>query len=112
MRHCIKLVENEIDTVVSGYIYYSTAARNNLSTEELISTLGNGISTLPKHALQVIRHVWNEQGKAIAVSEDARNTATVGQVTKGQSAAELMVNISEMSVSHCASCFVLSGRQW
>ncbi|XP_071597317.1 COMM domain-containing protein 6 isoform X1 [Heliangelus exortis] len=58
---------------------FSTAARNNLSTEELVITLGNAVSTLPKHALQVIRHVWNEQGKSISVSEDARNTASVGQ---------------------------------
>ncbi|XP_059349637.1 COMM domain-containing protein 6 isoform X2 [Ammospiza nelsoni] len=58
---------------------FSTAARNNLSTEELVTSLGSGVSTLPKHAVQVIRHVWNEQGKAIAVSEDATTTATVGQ---------------------------------
>uniref|UniRef100_A0A8C5X1J4 COMM domain-containing protein 6 n=1 Tax=Malurus cyaneus samueli TaxID=2593467 RepID=A0A8C5X1J4_9PASS len=58
---------------------FSTAARNNLSTEELITTLGSATSTLPKHAVQVIRHIWNEQGKAIAVSEDGRNTVTVGQ---------------------------------
>uniref|UniRef100_A0A8C4KID7 COMM domain-containing protein 6 n=1 Tax=Dromaius novaehollandiae TaxID=8790 RepID=A0A8C4KID7_DRONO len=58
---------------------FSTAARNNLSTEELVTTLGNAVSTLPKHAVQVIRHVWNEQGKSITVSEDARNMATVGQ---------------------------------
>lgn len=82
MRNCIKFVENEIDAVISGCIYYSTAARNNLSTEELVTTLGSAGSTLPKHAVQVIRHVWNEQGKAIAVSEDARNMATVGQVTE------------------------------
>ncbi|KAM6286292.1 COMM domain-containing protein 6 [Spheniscus humboldti] len=58
---------------------FSTAARNNLSTEELVTTLGNAVSALPKHAVQVIRHVWNEQGKSISVSEDARNMATVGQ---------------------------------
>jgi len=60
----------------------STAARNNLSTEELVTTLGNAVSTLPKHIVQVIRHVWNEQGKSISVSEDVRNMDTVGQVTK------------------------------
>lgn len=87
--------------MISGCICYSTAARNNLSAEELVTTLGSGVSTLPKHAVQVIRHVWNEQGKAIAVSEDAGDMATVGQVTKGQSAAELMMNISEMPVSLC-----------
>ncbi|NWI32988.1 COMD6 protein, partial [Sula dactylatra] len=57
---------------------FSTAARNNLSTEELVTTLGNAVSTLPKHAVQVIRHVWNEQGKSLS-AEDARNLAAVGQ---------------------------------
>ncbi|NXT88137.1 COMD6 protein, partial [Anhinga rufa] len=57
---------------------FSTAARNNLSTEELITSLGNAVSALPKHAVQVIRHVWNEQGKSIS-AEDARTMATVGQ---------------------------------
>lgn len=73
-------MENEIDVVFFGYTY-STAARNNLSTEELVTTLSNAVSALPKHAVQVIRHVWNEQGKSISVSEDARNMASVGQVT-------------------------------
>ncbi|NWH70466.1 COMD6 protein, partial [Piaya cayana] len=58
---------------------FSTAARNSLSTEELVTTLGNAVSTLPKHAVQVIRHVWNERGKSINVSEDSRSMATVGQ---------------------------------
>ncbi|NXD67643.1 COMD6 protein, partial [Eolophus roseicapillus] len=78
MRCFIKFMESEIDVVSFGYTY-STAARNSLSTEELVTTLGNAVSTLPKHALQVIRHVWNEQGKSISVSEDAGNMATVGQ---------------------------------
>ncbi|NXR12324.1 COMD6 protein, partial [Semnornis frantzii] len=58
---------------------YSTATRNHLSTEELITTLGNAVSVLPKHAVQVIRHVWNEQGKSVSESEDARSMTTVGQ---------------------------------
>ncbi|NXP15782.1 COMD6 protein, partial [Thinocorus orbignyianus] len=58
---------------------FSTAARNSISTEELITALGNAVSALPKHAVQVIRHVWNEQGKSISVSEEARNMATMGQ---------------------------------
>ncbi|XP_061851541.1 COMM domain-containing protein 6 isoform X1 [Colius striatus] len=58
---------------------FSTAARNNLSTEELVTTLSNTVNALPKHTVQVIRHVWNEQGKSISMSEDERNTATVGQ---------------------------------
>ncbi|XP_032058953.1 COMM domain-containing protein 6 [Aythya fuligula] len=58
---------------------FSTAARNNLSTEDLVTTLGSAGSTLPKHAVQVIRHVWNEQSKSVSVSEDVGNMATVGQ---------------------------------
>ncbi|XP_054019071.1 COMM domain-containing protein 6 isoform X2 [Dryobates pubescens] len=68
---------SKIANIVS--FLFSTAARNHLSTEELITTLGNAVSALPKHAVQVIRHVWNEQGKSISESEDARNMATVGQ---------------------------------
>lgn len=98
-------MEDEINAVFFGYTY-STAARNNLSTEELVTTLGNAISTLPKHALQIIRHVWNEQGKSINMSEDARNMATVGQVTKWQCVVELTINFSEMSVLYCVCCVV------
>ncbi|NXG41243.1 COMD6 protein, partial [Psilopogon haemacephalus] len=68
---------SKIANIVS--FLFSTAARNHLSTEELITTLGNAVSVLPKHAVQVIRHVWNEQGKSISESEDARSMATVGQ---------------------------------
>lgn len=80
VRNFIKILEDETDVVFSGYPY-STAARNNLSTEDLVSTLGSAGSTLPKHAVQVIRHVWNEQSKSVSVSEDVGNMATVGQVT-------------------------------
>ncbi|XP_074844970.1 COMM domain-containing protein 6 isoform X2 [Carettochelys insculpta] len=59
---------------------FSTAAKNNLSSEDLPTSLGNAISMLPKHAIQVICHIWNEKGKSIRVSEDTRNMATVGQV--------------------------------
>ncbi|XP_067419336.1 COMM domain-containing protein 6 isoform X2 [Emydura macquarii macquarii] len=59
---------------------FSTAAKNNLSPEELSTGLGNAVSMLPKHAVHVIHHIWNEQGKSISVSEDARNMATVGQI--------------------------------
>ncbi|NXO04869.1 COMD6 protein, partial [Rhinopomastus cyanomelas] len=67
----------KIVSVVS--FLFSTAARNHLSTEELVTALGNAVSVLPKHALQVICHIWNEQGKSISESEETRNMATVGQ---------------------------------
>ncbi|NXF93743.1 COMD6 protein, partial [Eubucco bourcierii] len=68
---------SKIANVIS--FLFSTAARNHLSAEELITILGNAVSVLPKHAVQVIRHLWNEQGKSISESEDARSMATVGQ---------------------------------
>ncbi|XP_019380766.1 PREDICTED: COMM domain-containing protein 6 [Gavialis gangeticus] len=58
----------------------STAAKNNVSAEELSASLSSTVSVLPKHAIQVIRHIWNEQGNSISVSEEARNMATVGQL--------------------------------
>ncbi|NXA16323.1 COMD6 protein, partial [Sapayoa aenigma] len=58
---------------------FSTAARNSLSAEELVATLGSTVNTLPKHAVQVIRHVWNEQGTSASVAQDARSMASVGQ---------------------------------
>ncbi|XP_066843720.1 COMM domain-containing protein 6 isoform X1 [Anser cygnoides] len=67
----------KITNVVS--FLFSTAARNNLSTEDLVTTVGNAVSTLPKHAVQVIRHVWNEHSKSVSVSEDVGNMATAGQ---------------------------------
>uniref|UniRef100_A0A7M4FLG8 COMM domain-containing protein 6 n=1 Tax=Crocodylus porosus TaxID=8502 RepID=A0A7M4FLG8_CROPO len=59
---------------------FSTAAKNNVSAEELSANLSSTVNVLPKHAIQVIRHIWNEQGKSISVSEEARNMATVGQL--------------------------------
>ncbi|OXB66942.1 hypothetical protein ASZ78_014103 [Callipepla squamata] len=67
----------KITNIVS--FLFSTAARSNLSAEELSTALGSTISTLPKHAVQVIRHVWSEQGKSVAVSENQRDMTTVGQ---------------------------------
>ncbi|XP_015283039.1 PREDICTED: COMM domain-containing protein 6, partial [Gekko japonicus] len=60
--------------------FNSTAAKNKLSSEELYTRLGSAVGPLPKQALQVIRHVWNEQGNAIAGSEDASNIGMVGQL--------------------------------
>ncbi|KAL8189925.1 UNVERIFIED_CONTAM: hypothetical protein K2H54_027269 [Gekko kuhli] len=63
---------------------FSTAAKNKLSSEELHTRLGSAVGTLPKQALQVIRHVWNEQGNSIAGSEDANNIGMVGQLVDFQ----------------------------
>ncbi|XP_061485994.1 COMM domain-containing protein 6 isoform X2 [Rhineura floridana] len=57
-----------------------SASNNKLSSEELSTRLGNAVGALPKQAVQVIRHIWNEQGRSITVSEDAKNVAAVGQL--------------------------------
>ncbi|XP_077200089.1 COMM domain-containing protein 6 isoform X3 [Paroedura picta] len=56
------------------------AAKNKLSSEELCTRLGSATGPLPKQALQVIRHVWNEQGNSIAGSAEANNIGMVGQL--------------------------------
>lgn len=68
----------------NAFSLYSTAAKNKLSSEELCTGLGSAVGTLPKQALQVIRHVWNEQGNSIAGSEDANNIGMVGQVSSSR----------------------------
>ncbi|KAH0624471.1 hypothetical protein JD844_031940 [Phrynosoma platyrhinos] len=62
------------------FILYSTAAKNKLSPEELSTKLGSAVGSLPKQAVQVIRHVWNEQGRAVMEAEDAKNVVAVGQL--------------------------------
>nr|XP_056718103.1 COMM domain-containing protein 6 [Euleptes europaea] len=77
----IEIVASDLAKVVNVVSsVFSTAAKNKLSSEELSTRLGSTVGTLPKHALQVIRHVWNEQGNTIIGSEDANNIGMVGQL--------------------------------
>ncbi|KAJ6652633.1 hypothetical protein lerEdw1_011247 [Lerista edwardsae] len=77
----VEIVATDLSKVVNAISFvFSTAAKNKLSSEELSTRLGNAIGTLPKEAVQVIRHVWNERGKSVTVSEDAKNVAAVGQL--------------------------------
>uniref|UniRef100_A0ACB8FJD9 Uncharacterized protein n=1 Tax=Sphaerodactylus townsendi TaxID=933632 RepID=A0ACB8FJD9_9SAUR len=59
---------------------FSNAAKNKLSPEEFSTRLGSAAGTLPKQALQVIRHVWNEQGNSFTGSEGVNNIGMVGQL--------------------------------
>ncbi|XP_048388919.2 COMM domain-containing protein 6 isoform X1 [Stegostoma tigrinum] len=61
-------------------LFFRTAAQNNMSTEELIAKLADSNSKWSKQMLQVIRHVWTEQGKLITTPEDAKHMLTVGQL--------------------------------
>ncbi|XP_048454361.1 COMM domain-containing protein 6 [Rhincodon typus] len=59
---------------------HTSAAQSNMSTEELIAKLADSNSKWSKQMLQVIRHVWTEQGKLITTPEDAKHMLTVGQL--------------------------------
>ncbi|XP_072114887.1 COMM domain-containing protein 6 isoform X1 [Mobula birostris] len=61
-------------------IFSRAAAQCDVSAEELIVKLSDSSSKWSKQALQVIRHVWNEQGKLIGTAEDAKHMLTVGQL--------------------------------
>ncbi|XP_063300760.1 COMM domain-containing protein 6 [Pelobates fuscus] len=58
---------------------FSTAAKQKLSCEELLSAILRS-SKLPKSILQVIRHVWNQEGKYLAELEGVKDLMPVGQV--------------------------------
>ncbi|XP_067842633.1 COMM domain-containing protein 6 isoform X2 [Heptranchias perlo] len=61
-------------------LFFRSAAQSNMSAEELIVKLTDSSSKWSKQVLQVIRHVWNEQGKQIVTPEDAKHMLTVGQL--------------------------------
>nr|XP_034970128.1 COMM domain-containing protein 6 isoform X1 [Zootoca vivipara] len=77
----IEIVTSDLEKVVNAISFvFSTAAKDKLSPEDLSTRLGGAAGTLPKQAVQVLRHVWNEQGRSITVSEDAKNVAVVGRL--------------------------------
>ncbi|XP_051882076.1 LOW QUALITY PROTEIN: COMM domain-containing protein 6 [Pristis pectinata] len=61
-------------------IFSRAAAQSGVSAEDLVVKLADSSSKWSKQALQVIRHVWNEQGKLIVTTEDAKHMLTVGQL--------------------------------
>ncbi|XP_067890424.1 COMM domain-containing protein 6 isoform X1 [Heterodontus francisci] len=61
-------------------LFFRSAAQGNMTAEDLIVKLADSSSKWSKQALQVIRHVWNEQGKLIVTPEDAKHMLTVGQL--------------------------------
>ncbi|XP_063809017.1 COMM domain-containing protein 6 isoform X3 [Pseudophryne corroboree] len=69
-------VETNVDEVrhvintLSGL--FSTAAKQQLSSDALVHTVTSHF-TLPKQSLQVIRHVWNEEGKRLSEAEGTRD---------------------------------------
>ncbi|KAM4701818.1 COMM domain-containing protein 6 [Discoglossus pictus] len=58
---------------------FRTAAKHKLSSDDLLSTISSN-NKLPKQILQVIRHVWNEEGKHLSELEGTRDLVPVGQL--------------------------------
>ncbi|CAH2223852.1 COMM domain-containing 6 isoform X1 [Pelobates cultripes] len=72
-------VENLRNVTNAVTSLFSTAAKHKLSCEELLSAVLRS-SKLPKSILQVIRHVWNQEGKYLAELEGVKDLVPVGQV--------------------------------
>ncbi|XP_066562669.1 COMM domain-containing protein 6 isoform X2 [Amia ocellicauda] len=59
---------------------FRTAAKNNLSSEQLVTELSERSSKWSKQFLQVIHKLWNEQGKLVLVHQDTKAMINVGKL--------------------------------
>ncbi|XP_041439182.1 COMM domain-containing protein 6 isoform X6 [Xenopus laevis] len=74
----VHISEDELRKIIRGMTaLFSTAAKYNVTCEELLSML---ISKLPKQILQVIRHVWNEEGKHLCELQKSRDLLPSGEL--------------------------------
>ncbi|XP_072266751.1 COMM domain-containing protein 6 [Pyxicephalus adspersus] len=73
-------VRNVINAVTC---LFSTAAKHRLSSDELINFVANK-HKLPKQILQVIRHVWNEEGKSLLENEGSKDLLPASQLVDFQ----------------------------
>ncbi|XP_044293803.1 COMM domain-containing protein 6 [Varanus komodoensis] len=81
----IEIVTSDLVKVVNAIFFiFSTAAKNKLSSEELSIKLGHSVNAVPKQAIQVIRHFWNEQGRSVTASEEAKSVSALGQLVDFQ----------------------------
>lgn len=77
----LEITVGDLGKVVHAVHYlFSLAAKHSLSAEDLSTVLVEAKSPLPKQTLQVLHSVWNEQGKSLSVSEEARNVVAGGQL--------------------------------
>ncbi|XP_071991450.1 COMM domain-containing protein 6 isoform X2 [Engystomops pustulosus] len=71
---------DEVRNVINAVNYlFSTAAKHKLSTDALLNTVASHYK-LPKQTLQVIRHVWNEEGNRLSEIECSRNLLPAAQL--------------------------------
>ncbi|OCT95510.1 COMM domain-containing protein 6 isoform X1 [Xenopus laevis] len=78
----VQISEDELRKIIRGVTaLFSTAAKYNVTCEELLSRL---ISKLPKQILQVIRHVWNEEGRRLTELKKSRDLLPSGELVDFQ----------------------------
>ncbi|XP_073436493.1 COMM domain-containing protein 6 isoform X5 [Dendrobates tinctorius] len=71
---------DEVRNVINAVNYlFSNAAKHKLTTETLLNTVTSHYK-LPKQTLQVIRHVWNEEGKKLCDIECSRDLLPAAQL--------------------------------
>ncbi|XP_069826746.1 COMM domain-containing protein 6 isoform X2 [Dendropsophus ebraccatus] len=71
---------DEVRNVINAVNYlFSTAAKHKLSTDALLNTVATHYK-LPKQTLQVIRHIWNEEGNKLSDIESSRDLLPSAQL--------------------------------
>ncbi|KAG7467111.1 hypothetical protein MATL_G00149820 [Megalops atlanticus] len=63
---------------------FRSAAKSNLSAEQLITRLRESCSKWSKPALQVVHKLWSEQGNLVRVHQEAQAMSGVGQLVDVQ----------------------------
>lgn len=95
--HVIKL-----ETMINLISFvFRTAAKNSIPAEELAVTLANSSNKWSKQAVQVIRHVWSEQGKFLAAEATIKSMVTVGQLVDLQWKMGMTVSSSNCKSLNC-----------
>ncbi|XP_012689445.1 COMM domain-containing protein 6 isoform X1 [Clupea harengus] len=63
---------------------FRTAAKNNLTADQLVARLGEGSRHWAKAVLQVVHQLWSEHGSLIHTYQEAHAMASIGQMVDMQ----------------------------
>ncbi|KAG5283182.1 hypothetical protein AALO_G00039230 [Alosa alosa] len=63
---------------------FRTAAKNNLTADQLVARLGEGSRSWAKTVLQVVHQLWSEHGPLIHTYQEAHAIANIGQMVDMQ----------------------------
>ncbi|XP_043941566.1 COMM domain-containing protein 6-like [Protopterus annectens] len=101
-RAGIGLSVSELETVINLIsLVFRTTAKNNIPAEELAVRLAGSSNKWSKQAVQVIRHVWSEQGKFLTVEDTIKSTVTAGQLVDLQWKMGMTVSSSSCKSLNC-----------